>query len=417
MSCKITIHRGTHQIGGCVTEITTDTSRIFIDFGSELPGPDGEKPKETLRVAGLTDSTVPCDGVFFTHTHGDHIGNIGLIPETVPLFLGATSQEISLVISQRLQKAHDHFPEKFDDQSATITALNRANTFSMGEKIPAGEFYVTPLRVDHSAFDSYMFIVEAQGVRILHTGDFRDHGYTGDELIPALEEYATDIDWLICEGTMLSRPNEGAMTEEELQHKAQKLMAGHRHIFVFCSSTNIDRIRAFYKAKPKIMPAVCDAYQRDVLDVVKKFDTTEDDSYHFKYVIPYPEKEYQHNPKLLDWMEEQGFLMFVRNKDFFREFMEQYRDDCLVIYSMWKGYLEGKAKNQKIVDFLDGYSYKSLHTSGHATAAAIRKVYDIVKPRKGVIPIHSEAPEKIQEILPIEVTIKLLNDKDYLYLN
>ena len=34
---KIKIHRGTHQIGGSVVEIKTEKSRIFIDFGEELP--------------------------------------------------------------------------------------------------------------------------------------------------------------------------------------------------------------------------------------------------------------------------------------------------------------------------------------------------------------------------------------------
>ena len=35
---NITIHRGTDQIGGCITEISTETSRVFIDFGQNLPG-------------------------------------------------------------------------------------------------------------------------------------------------------------------------------------------------------------------------------------------------------------------------------------------------------------------------------------------------------------------------------------------
>ena len=38
MKTKIVIHRGTNQIGGCVTEIKTENHRIFIDFGEELPG-------------------------------------------------------------------------------------------------------------------------------------------------------------------------------------------------------------------------------------------------------------------------------------------------------------------------------------------------------------------------------------------
>ena len=33
---NIKIHRGTSQIGGTITEIYTENSHIFIDFGSEL---------------------------------------------------------------------------------------------------------------------------------------------------------------------------------------------------------------------------------------------------------------------------------------------------------------------------------------------------------------------------------------------
>lgn len=50
----LTIHRGTHQIGGCVTELRTDTTCILIDLGSPLPGPDGAVPKEPLSLPGVT---------------------------------------------------------------------------------------------------------------------------------------------------------------------------------------------------------------------------------------------------------------------------------------------------------------------------------------------------------------------------
>lgn len=37
------------QIGGCVTLISTDTTKICIDFGENLPG---SKHKEALEVEG-----------------------------------------------------------------------------------------------------------------------------------------------------------------------------------------------------------------------------------------------------------------------------------------------------------------------------------------------------------------------------
>ena len=35
---KLTIHRGTDQIGGCITEIESGGYKVFVDFGEQLPG-------------------------------------------------------------------------------------------------------------------------------------------------------------------------------------------------------------------------------------------------------------------------------------------------------------------------------------------------------------------------------------------
>ena len=48
---KITIHRGTHQIGGCVTEYEHEGWHLFVDYGEELSG----SPKsDDLLVESLT---------------------------------------------------------------------------------------------------------------------------------------------------------------------------------------------------------------------------------------------------------------------------------------------------------------------------------------------------------------------------
>ena len=69
---KVVVHRGTHQIGGCCTEIRTDKTRILIDFGSNLP----ESDSSVLSIPGVTSFGKRCDGIFITHNHGDHIGEL-----------------------------------------------------------------------------------------------------------------------------------------------------------------------------------------------------------------------------------------------------------------------------------------------------------------------------------------------------
>lgn len=48
---KLTIHRGTKQIGGSVTEIESGGYRVFIDFGEQLPGTGS---RELEPIYGLT---------------------------------------------------------------------------------------------------------------------------------------------------------------------------------------------------------------------------------------------------------------------------------------------------------------------------------------------------------------------------
>ena len=44
------IHRGLEQIGGCITEISTATSRVFIDLGQNLPGNGEEQTPEQDKL-------------------------------------------------------------------------------------------------------------------------------------------------------------------------------------------------------------------------------------------------------------------------------------------------------------------------------------------------------------------------------
>lgn len=386
---EVKIYRGTHQIGGCVTEISCGDTRIFVDFGSELPAADGKPPIETLHVAGVTDDSPRCDGIFFTHTHGDHIGQLERIHPRIPLWLGETAKELCLLLNHRLQL------RKLDRQK-TIDALQRANTFRAREPVVVGSIKVTPLMIDHSAFDAYMFLIEGDGKRILHTGDFRGHGFRGKALIPMLKTYVGKIDWLICEGTMLSRGPETVKSERQLQGDERSLMEQNNRVFVVCSSMNIDRIAGFCKAVPDRRPILCDDFQKKALDIVQARHGIYTSLYDFSHVRVY----YQNSVKLNQWMEDKGFLCFIRANYFSDLLLERYGEGSVIAYSMWAGYLSGTAKNERLSALLAGRNWVQMHTSGHATVAQLREVYDTVSPRYGIIPIHTDRPDAFLSVFP-----------------
>jgi len=91
--------------------------------------------------------------------------------------------------------------------------------------------------------------------------------------------------------------------------------------------------------------------------------------------------------------------------------MEKFKDkNPVVIYSMWKGYLE----QDNIKEFLDGYKRLDIHTSGHADSDAIKMLIDTVQPDM-VIPMHTEVPEAFLKLAGASV-VKIAKDKETIHL-
>lgn len=70
---KIIIHRGIDQIGGCITEIATDKTRILIDLGQNLPDGEGVVSDDLANYKAIERITRNLDAIIYTHYHGDQI--------------------------------------------------------------------------------------------------------------------------------------------------------------------------------------------------------------------------------------------------------------------------------------------------------------------------------------------------------
>lgn len=384
---EIIIHRGTHQIGGCVTEISSGKDRVFIDFGEDLPGSGTIIPSGP--IPGLTFPDGSHGALFFTHYHGDHVGRLQEVRAGLPLYMGKTAKALFQTYAKRTQR----------ELAGKVDAIR---TFSPLETLRVGSISVTPLMIDHSAFDAYMFLVEGEGKRVLHTGDFRLHGFRGSRTPDLLRRYAGSLDCMICETTNLSRGWEPSMTERALQQRAKTILRENKYCFVLCSSTNIDRIAAFYHAMPRGRLFLCDEYQKNQLEIVREHHRQHSSLYDFPQV-------YSYGPNLDERMERQGFCMMIRQGALFARLLERYRGRSKVIYSMWSGYLKGETRNEGLAEFLRGQELVFLHTSGHASAEDLVGLYHTLRPKKGLIPIHGEEPERLRGLLP-EGKLLLLQD-------
>ena len=110
---RLTIYRGSHQIGGCATEIRTENDRIIIDFGANLPDSEAEGTVDDAALIQTVFNGEPCDGVLFTHYHGDHIGLYQKIPQDIPLYIGSTAKKLLEILTEKL----DSIPKAADRKS------------------------------------------------------------------------------------------------------------------------------------------------------------------------------------------------------------------------------------------------------------------------------------------------------------
>jgi ribonuclease J len=407
---KITVHRGTHQIGGCITEIKTKQAKIIIDMGAELPSA-AKKGNTKLNIEGVTAGTPACDGVFITHYHGDHVGLFEKVLPGVPLYMGQTAKQMFLVLQRTLKKLQDKGRPEFRGNPELV---EKFKTFTERKTITINDLKITPYTIDHSAFDAYMFLLEAESKRVLHTGDFRMHGARGSKMPAVLQKYARNIDVLVTEGTMLSRPAEKIMTEHELGRQAKRLLNANKSVFVLCSAMNIDTIAGFYNAAitNKRLFIVCtDDFQLEILRIVTK--NSRSPFYDFNR-----QKIYTYAENLHAMMDRRGFCMLGSANGTMKKALEAF-PASLLIYSMWDGYLNKNhaAFNARASEFVEkavaaGSRCIHLHTSGHAAAEDLKKVCAITQ-AKIVAPIHCEKPEAFRQ-LGINSKIQILQDGESL---
>ena len=379
---EINIIRGQNQIGGSIIEISSKSTKIILDVGSNLD----DKEIVVPEIEGLFKGEAKYDGVLISHYHSDHEGLATRILSEIPIYMGEKSHEIHKVTREYIKKEY----------------LKEPKTFKPEEEFLIGDIKITPYLCDHSAFDSHMFLLECEGKKILYTGDFHSNGR---KFFQSLLNKLPKVDALITEGTNLSNDKIGKinLTEKELEKKGIEILEGNdRPVFVLMAATNIDRIVTFYKiANATKRLFLLDTYAGQITATiggnipnprtffnVKIFQTS---SSKHDILENYPKNKIWKNK-----IAKSNFLMCVRTS--MKKYLESYPNEfsfegCTLFYSMWEGYK--KQENMKeFLKFMEEKGVKtiSLHTSGHADEKDFDKLIKKVEPEI-IVPIHTENSE------------------------
>jgi len=244
----LTIYKGTDEIGGSCIGLRTENTRILLDYGTPL-----KRNSEKIQIADTVDA------ILISHPHQDHFGEIETISDDIPVYCGELS--LQLMNATRIFTGKKVFRNNF-------------KFFDAWESFEIGDFKITPYLVDHSATDAFAFLVEAQGQKVLYSGDFRSNGRKSmlyDRLLK--EETLQNLDLLLMEGTMIQRDNGEFLDEESVEKKIYETIKDSNAIsFMISSSQNIDTlVSAFRACRRSGKVFVIDIYTAWILEKASEF--------------------------------------------------------------------------------------------------------------------------------------------------
>lgn len=399
---NIKIHRGLEQIGGCITEISTKTSRVFIDMGQNLPG-NGEQttPEEDkAMVEGFFKNNPKAhEAVIYTHAHEDHVGLFHYVPNNVHQYIGEGGKEILI--------AKYDLINTFQEDKGKIRKLHafhiwkRTKPHAKPQSFEVGDIRITPFFNCHSIYDSYMLLIEADGKRIWHMGDYREHGYMGKGLIPTLRRYATDIDILITEGTMLSRDDE-CIHEREVSRKMAGVMDAFKYVVVLASATDIERLASIKEAAKNARKDlyICSGYMKRTIQIFTHREAETSNG-----LFAFRPKYVGYEDAKIPAMQKKGFVLVtgVTHQAFVEKLCENLDpSEVLLIYSSWDGYYKDPEQvkvNPRYKMFRDAFqNVVDIHTSGHADRKTIKQVIETVNPKEAIIGIHKDKGQTLESL-------------------
>ena len=415
---EVIIHRGSKEIGGSCVEVKSSSTRLILDAGLPLVTPEREpfdagiirdKPVAELvergvipKVPGLyTDGPRP-DAILLSHSHMDHSGLLHLTRREIPIHATTgTSKMMNAGATFGGQRPLDR---------------DRHREVRPREGEPVGDITVTPFAVDHSAYGSVAYLLEAGGKTVLYSGDLRCHGRKPGMIHSLVAEASRrTIDVLIMEGTHVGSGRGKGINEYELEARIRQRIAESAQLVLSSfSPIDVDRIVTYYKAaRAAGRTFVADAYTAYVLHLV-----------HSEIGTPRPERGagirvfyneafkrrkrqniealfVQDRIELAEILASPSqYVMMFRPSMVEMDFGNQLPAGSRCIYSYWKGYLEKPdwTRCQEQLKAAGGELVHE-HASGHIYEDDLVRFVNGVNPRT-VIPIHTFEPGGFNSLFP-----------------
>jgi ribonuclease J len=401
---RVRIHRGSREIGGNCVEIEAQGKRLVIDLGRPLSAqPDEHVPLPA--IAGLAGGDPSLLGLVISHPHLDHYGLANQVSPKVPIFIGEAANRI-------LREAAFFSRASFAIPAAGFLVHRKA--------FQLGPFRVTPYLNDHSAFDAYSLLVEADGKRLFYSGDIRASGRKAKLFRQLLADPPVGIDVLLMEGTHVraaEAPVRAGGTESDVESAClQTMRETDGLVLAYYSAQNIDRLVTLYRAAVRAgRELVVDLYTVAIAVATGSKGVPQPGHDKLRVFLPHNQRLQVLRGKAfartsavkacrIYWDEiaaRTGRLVMTMRGTTERELVKaNVLGGANAIWSLWDGYLSVRS-GQGSVEFCRRHGIPLLvhHASGHAGVTDLQRLVAAIDPRR-VVPIHSEAAGRFADLFP-----------------
>jgi len=401
----VCIHRGTRQIGGTCIELACGGQRILLDLGLPLDAGDDDPGSFLPEIAGVQVADSSLLALVLSHGHADHWGLATYTPH-LPIITGAATRRMlraaAAFVPRPIPEAIDAFglPDLVDRKT-----------------IHAGPFRITPYLVDHSAYDAYAFLVEANGRRLFYSGDLRAHGRKAALFERLVTHPPQPIHAMLMEGSSLGRlrPDQTFPSEADIEARLVERFQRPGFVGVYASAQNIDRVVSIYRAcKRTGRTLVLDLYALEVMAATGNPNIPQAGWPNVAVYVP----EYQRR----NIKRTERFDIVDRYKPFriYRDHLGElapravmlFRPAMLadidlvpgawtgarMIWSQWDGYLRTEPNQTFQARLTDrGVPLEVIHTSGHASIVDLKRLADAMAPEV-LVPVHTSEGDRYSDL-------------------
>ena len=394
---QVCIHRGTQEIGGTCIELACGGARVLLDLGLPLDAGDADPLTLLPPIAGLHTPDPGLLALVLSHGHADHWGLAPYGRADLPIITGTATRRI-------LEAAAAFVPRSTwlpRDHGASPVLADR-------KTIQLGPFSITPYLVDHSAYDAYALLIEANGRRLFYSGDIRAHGRKASLFERLISYPPLPVHAMLMEGSSLGRvkPDQPFPTEHEIERQLIAAFEAPGFVGVCASAQNIDRVVSIYRAcKQTGRTLVLDLY---ALEVFRATDNPNIPAAGWTNLAVYvPEYQRRHIKRTerfdlidrykphriyraaLSQRAERAVMLFRPPMVPDIDLMSQAWNGARMIWSQWAGYLSSPV-NQNFREQMRqrGVGFDIIHTSGHASIMDLKRLAAALAPDV-LVPVHT----------------------------